>query len=199
MRPKSKKAVRGEGTTRQSILDAAVRHFASAAYGDVGLREIAADVGVDVAYVHRSFGSKEHLFQEVLKLPGRHEGLSAVAADDLAATLSRMLFDRTQLRDGYDTDPLLVLVRSLSSPTAGRLVGERLQSEFIEPIGKTLGDPTQVRAAMVMALMIGFSIMRNLLELPTVAETDPARMEATVANAITAIMELKDVADPGQR
>ncbi|MFD2029187.1 TetR/AcrR family transcriptional regulator [Ancylobacter dichloromethanicus] len=52
----------GEGTTRQTILTAAAKRFASASYDEVSLRDISADVDVDVAYVHRSFGSKENLF-----------------------------------------------------------------------------------------------------------------------------------------
>jgi AcrR family transcriptional regulator len=36
--------------------------FTRTSYEQTGLRDIAADVGIDVAYVHRCFGSKKRLF-----------------------------------------------------------------------------------------------------------------------------------------
>ncbi len=54
-------------TTRDRILKAAILRFSTHSYDHTGLRDIAADVGVDMAYVHRSFGSKEKLFYEAVK------------------------------------------------------------------------------------------------------------------------------------
>lgn len=53
-------------TTRAEMLAAARRRFLMESYENVGLRDIARDVGVDVALVSRYFGSKEELFREVL-------------------------------------------------------------------------------------------------------------------------------------
>lgn len=44
--------------TRDRILNAAILRFARSSYESVGLRDIAADAGVDVAYVHRLFWFK---------------------------------------------------------------------------------------------------------------------------------------------
>lgn len=41
-------------TTRERILKAAILRFSAHSYDNTGLRDIAADVGVDMAYVHRS-------------------------------------------------------------------------------------------------------------------------------------------------
>jgi len=46
-------------STVDRILAAAVKRFATNSYEATGLRDIASDAGVDVAYVHRRFGSKE--------------------------------------------------------------------------------------------------------------------------------------------
>ena len=54
-------------TTRGEILCAARRRFLAESYENVGLRDIAGDVGVDVALVGRYFGSKDALFREVLQ------------------------------------------------------------------------------------------------------------------------------------
>ena len=55
-----------EDTTRERILKAAMLRFSTYSYEETGLRDIATDVGVDTAYVHRSFGSKEKLFREAV-------------------------------------------------------------------------------------------------------------------------------------
>jgi AcrR family transcriptional regulator len=47
--------------TRERLLDAAWRHFATHPYEDVRLREIAADAAVTAQTLHTSFGSKDQL------------------------------------------------------------------------------------------------------------------------------------------
>ncbi|WP_425475892.1 TetR family transcriptional regulator [Mesorhizobium yinganensis] len=169
-----------------------------ASYDDVGLRDIATDVDVDVAYVHRSFGSKEQLFREVLDTQRVDIGLSAIGEKALAGRLAEILFERAHARTSHEHDPLTILVRSLASPTAGRLVGERLQDEYIEPIQQKIGERTPLRASMTMSLLIGFSILRHHLQLPAVTEIDPAQAEALIASAIDEIMKFGKVENPDQ-
>ena len=57
---------RNAEATRAAILEAARERFARDSYDDVGMRDIARDVGVDAALVSRYFGSKEDLFTAVL-------------------------------------------------------------------------------------------------------------------------------------
>ncbi|WP_018267634.1 TetR/AcrR family transcriptional regulator [Methylosinus sp. LW4] len=72
MRAKRKES-RGGEKTRERILQAALARFGSASYEDVKLRDIAAEFGVDVALVHRAFGSKEQLFAAALTASGERE------------------------------------------------------------------------------------------------------------------------------
>lgn len=191
-----RKVIRGEGETRRRILETAIRCFAGASYDEIGLRDIAADVGVDVAYVHRCFGSKENLFREVLRAVGETVSVSGIARDALPAALARRQFERRHAPRAGEIDPLLMLVRSLTSQKAGRLVGERLESQFIEPMRAGLDDPAGFRAAMIMSLLIGLSIMRNLLHLPAATEIDAAEAEALVVDAVEAIMRPADRGAP---
>jgi AcrR family transcriptional regulator len=186
-----KHVVRGERTTRQGILAAAAERFASASYDDVSLRDLAAAVGVDVAYVHRSFGSKEQLFREVLEAQHVDAEFLQVETQELAASLARGLFKRPYPKGPYEPDPLLIFVHSLTSPTAGRHVGERMLSEFIEPIRQKIDDPKPFRASMIMSLLIGFSILRHLLQLSAVTDLDPTQAEVLIANTIDGIIKLK--------
>src|SRR5271157_5671153 len=58
---------RDAAATRSAILEAATRRFACQGYQCAGVREIAADAGVNAAMVNRYFGSKEGLFAEVVE------------------------------------------------------------------------------------------------------------------------------------
>ncbi|WP_211400574.1 TetR family transcriptional regulator (plasmid) [Agrobacterium radiobacter] len=183
--------VRGEGETRQRILDAAIRNFAEASYDEVSLREIATDVGVDVAYVHRCFGSKEQLFQEALDVAGAGLGVSEEAPEELVRSLTDKLFDRSHTKTSHGVEPLLLLIRSLTSQKAGQLSGAQIEREFIQPIRNTLGDANSFRSTVIMSLLIGLSIMRNLLELPGATETDVEQARAFVATVLQGIIDLK--------
>ncbi|RWR28245.1 TetR/AcrR family transcriptional regulator [Sinirhodobacter populi] len=175
-------------TTRQRILETAIRRFARSSYDDTGLRDIAADVGVDVAYVHRCFGSKEQLFLEVLKRMSDHPGLAAAPRDELPAFLARQLFERGTASAEGQPDPLLVLIRSLGVPAAAGPVGERLDSLFVAPLSEKLGEDGALRASMVMALLIGLRMMRDFLKLPQVAGADPQEAERVLTEVLAQIM-----------
>ena len=61
---------------KERILNAAMLLFARMPYSDTSLRDIAAAAEVDVAYVHRAFGSKAEIF--------RHALLALGPIDDIA-------------------------------------------------------------------------------------------------------------------
>lgn len=59
--------VRGRDAARASIIAAARDLFSSKGYAGVGVREIAAQAGVNHGLVHRHFGSKEEVLRAVLQ------------------------------------------------------------------------------------------------------------------------------------
>ena len=78
---------RDAAATREAILEAATRRFATQGYERAGVREIAADAGVTAALVNRYFGSKEELFAEVIgtaSTSGTSDGGRANLAEHLA-------------------------------------------------------------------------------------------------------------------
>ena len=97
-------------TTRDRILKAAILRFSAHSYDDTGLRDIAADVGVDMAYVHRSFGSKEKLFYEAVKASGRPEQLFAEDDGCLPSTLANQILSRKGANEigALDIEPIKV-------------------------------------------------------------------------------------------
>lgn len=186
-----RKVIRGEGETRQRILDAAVLRFANASYDEVGLRDIAADVEVDVAYVHRCFGSKEGLFSEVVYALKSDLNFADIEPDELASVLSRSLIGRTQTHAAGEVEPLAFLVRSLLSPKAGHFTGERLQAEFIESLREKLEDKDPFRATMIVSLLIGLRIMRDLLQLPAAVDIDKREAELLLTQVLEGIIAIR--------
>lgn len=192
----------GKGAiTRRRILDGAIRRFAMASYDDVSLRDIAADVGVDVAYVHRSFGSKEKLFLAVLSDMSEGRDITDLPLADILRNFSRQVFDDTARWREEDEEPLMILIRSLSLPAAAGPVGSRLDDLFIKPLGEKIGDETGLRASMAMAMLIGLRMMRSFLKLPAMTGADPEQAAEIVRLALERIMTIETPSmpeNPGQ-
>src|SRR5262245_54451976 len=114
--PSRKRGKRSGETTRQRILKAAVARFAKSSYEEVKLRDIASDVGVDVAYVCRSFGSKQQLLVKVFDATA-HSAQSLLATDKedpVRAFTKHML--------GPQSVALRILSCSLSSAQARKVL-----------------------------------------------------------------------------
>ncbi|WP_157767399.1 TetR/AcrR family transcriptional regulator [Paracoccus yeei] len=175
-------------SAKDRILTAAFRRFAAHSYHETHLRDIAADAGVDVAYVHRSFGSKEKLFQAVLAEASRSHGVAEVPLEDIAPLLTRHIFSDQEGSGPNDPDNLMILIRSLLDPVASGPVGARLEELYIEPLRQKLGDDDGLRAASIMSLLIGVRIMHLFLKLPSVTPQDTDRATEQILRAVQAII-----------
>lgn len=178
--------MQGDGETKQRILIAAAGQFSRASYDAVSLRDIAAEVEVDVAYVHRCFGSKENLFRDVLELSSRLAG--GFPTGSRKASLKKLAATAESTHRSGDIEPLSILVRSASSQTAAPLIGERMQQDWIEPLSTMGEDDAEFRAAVAMSLMMGFSLCRNLLQVPAMGRVSAAQTRAILVEAIENIL-----------
>jgi AcrR family transcriptional regulator len=170
--PKRKKCA---ATTREGILLAARGRFLAESYDAVGLRDIARDVGVDVALVSRYFGSKEELFRQVLKggddtafqLPG-----------DAAALPSFFLSLITQSEEPgctHSRDKLMIMLRSANSAAAAEVIRASFHKDVLEPLARVIGGPeAHARAVLTMGVLIGTNFLRAVLPVTplTAAEED---------------------------
>ncbi len=176
--------------TRQRILEAAYARFARASYEEVKLRDIAADVGVDVALVHRSFGSKEQLFAAVL---------SAATPSDLLLTSDRRELNAVFANDIFTSkqvDALQVVIRSLASPQARDVLRARGAIDFIGPLAARLDGPAaQQRAALFAACLIGIGILRDVLRLEPLLDESRAESQPLIERLLGACLE--DICDAG--
>lgn len=181
-------------STRDRILQAAVARFASATYDEVSLRDLAADVGVDVAYVHRSFGSKASLFEAALQAASGDDGrppLADAPPDECAFDLVRRLLDKPRFDQRGGPGPMDILLRSLASKKASAILRDKAERDILRPIAERMGHEGDLRAAIVVALLLGMGMARDLIQLD--ALTDPEReprMRRLLEAAITALSEV---------
>jgi AcrR family transcriptional regulator len=162
---------RDAAATRSAIFEAATRRFAYQGYEHAGVREIAADAGVNAAMVNRYFGSKEGLFTEVVEraLDIRYlvDGDRATLAERLAR---RMVYGREDTAD-ESSIPLLLMLHSATEPRAAELIRTSLDRNVLRPLAECLEGPdAEVRAAMVVAQCTGFAILNQMLRPRAIVE-----------------------------
>lgn len=180
--------------TRAKMLEAARGHFLRESYENVGLRDIARDVGVDVALVSRYFGSKEELFREVLHGDKAEKFRIDVSAEELPAYLVSLFRETDCVDTRMHTEKLLIVLRSASSPQAAAIVHDAIRNDVLEPISRTLGggEDAEMRAGMVLSIMLGSTIVRSIMSMqPACAEGPPpeilARLHALFRAALAPV------------
>lgn len=187
-RPRAKNAA----ATRQAMLVAARRRFLQESYENVGLRDIAGEVGVDVALVSRYFGSKEELFKEVLRGDGDGKFPLDLAAPDLPARLAGLVLEHDGKQDRQKIERLLIILRSASSPNAAEIVRNAFQNDVLAPLAARLEGPeAEERASLALAILMGSTILRTVMAVEPLCQRDCA-----IAPRMTSLFEAA-LAEPG--
>jgi AcrR family transcriptional regulator len=170
--------------TRARILASARRLFCQSGFDQLGVRDLAADAGVDPAIVIRLFGSKEALFAAVAEGAFTLEAPFDGPVDGLGLRIARHLTGKpedTAPADGFDEFRLLL--RSAASPVAAPILSAALHAGFIGPLARHLGGAgAPVRAALLTAVILGFATLR-------VALGAPALEDDGVANRLGAALQ----------
>lgn len=174
-------------STRDRILEAAILRFSQHSYEAVGLRDIAADVGVDVSYVHRCFGSKEKLFAAAVEATARVDKFLDDASGDPATALARQVFVHNAKHGRKDVGSLDIVIRSLTSQEATRVLREFALDRFIDPLSERLGHATNRQATLIAAMLFGVGIFRDVLTIAPMCDADDGELEQEIAAAIKAI------------
>ena len=178
----------GSWTSRPAILAAARERFSRESYDDVGMRDIAGDVGVDAALVSRYFGSKEDLFLKVLEQcgdgPDLMDGDRATFGDRVAR---QAIFGSEH--DGQ-LEHLLVLLRSIGSARASELVRRTADESFFGPFEDWIGGAdAAVRARLAAAFIMGMEVSREMTGGQTLT---PAQCEAMHARMAVILQDIID-------
>jgi len=182
-RPKRK---RDAAATREAILEAATRRFATQGYERAGVREVAADAGVTAALVNRYFGSKEGLFAEVIARALDMGHLLRDGRANLADHLARVVVYGEDAPDGVLT-PLLLLLHSAAEPRAIELFRRDLDRTQLRLLAEHIGgDDAAVRAAMVLAQLTGFAILHHVLRPEAFADARGEKLVALLSKSLAA-------------
>jgi len=160
--------------TKQAMLTAARARFLQESYENVGMRDIAADVGVDVALISRYFGSKEGLFREVLHDSSKEEILpDHIGSDEMPGYLAK-LFLAQDSEKNENVERLLIILRSASSPAASKVVSEALRKDVLIPFADRIGgNCPEMGASTSMAVWMGMTIMRTVFAVDGMCERSP--------------------------
>lgn len=152
---------RNAEATRAAILDAARERFARESYDDVGMRDIAGDVGVDAALVSRYFGSKEDLFEMVLDSCDNGGELMVGDRHDFGRRVAQeVVFER---KKATKLKGLLILLRSISSAKAMEIVQRSASQRFYDPFADWVGGPEgAVTARLASGFIMGMAVSREI-------------------------------------
>jgi AcrR family transcriptional regulator len=170
---------RNAAATREAILNSARQAFARAGYDGAGVREIAAGAGVTAMLVNRYFGSKERLFAEVVATTMAKPTILTkenLASPNLSRTIAATLVDITKAGD-TPLEGFLITFHSASSKRAAAIGRAQIESGHQKTMTAALsGDLAPERAALVLSLVAGVQVMRQMIGLSALAKADPARL-----------------------
>ena len=177
-------------TTRAEMLAAARRRFLLESYENVGLRDIARDVGVDVALVSRYFGSKDELFREVLQGDGEKKFKHDVEPVDLPDYFISLMAQKDHGADREHLDKILIMLRSASSPAASQIISQTVHDDVLEPLAKLLGGPdSRTRASLILAVLMGTTILRTVMAVEPMCEGDQGIVRERLRRLLRAAVE----------
>ncbi|WP_279588501.1 TetR/AcrR family transcriptional regulator [Brevundimonas terrae] len=163
MVPEAKHRSRNAVATRQAILDAARTRFMAHSYDDVGMRDVARDVGVDAALVSRYFGGKEELFLDVLDSCKNKRSLIDGDRTEFGLRVARQIIEGPEDEDDNGFTGLLVLLRSIGSSKAMDIVQRTSDANFFQPLTEWLGGKHAAgRARLLAGMIMGVAISREM-------------------------------------
>ena len=173
---------RNAEATRAAILAAARERFARESYDDVGMRDIAGDVGVDAALVSRYFGSKEELFVTVLDSCENGADLMTGDRHDFGQRIAHEAIFKAKSESKLRG--LLILLRSIGSTKAMELVQRTGNERFFGPFTEWVGGP-DAASGFIMGMTVSREITGGYDLTP--AECD--RMRDRMASILQSIVD----------
>jgi AcrR family transcriptional regulator len=183
---------RNAAATRDAILASARLAFARSGYDGAGVREIAAGAGVTAMLVNRYFGSKEQLFAEVVAATMAQPIIltqqtlrSATLGKDMATALVNITKTDATPLEGF-----LIMLHSASSKRAAEIGREQIEKGHQKTMAAALkGKLAPERAALVLSLVAGFQVMRQMIGLSALAEAEPAALIKLLAPLFQQLIE----------
>lgn len=180
---------RDSAATRAALLEAAAKLFAERGFDRTTVRDIAALAGVNQALLFRYFGSKDALFAAVMACQSR-ELLEESPPEQLVANvLRRMMEESATLAD----HPLWGALRSVGHDNAARAIRHELGEDYVRVLSSlTDSENADLRADLVLAWLVGISMLRSIFGKEPLASADPDEVAELVLRATRTLLERTD-------
>ena len=180
--------------TRKALLQAARKLFWNKGYSNVSVRDISRAAGVDAALVSRYFGGKTGLFEASLQGAFDWPELRAAGAGFLDVILQK---SAQGVHEAEDASAMKMLILNASDPEVGPVVRREVEACFSTPVAEMLGgeNPAE-RVAMIMAALIGCSIVRYDIQARGMAKPDTEAYGRQLRHLVTAAMNYEGSNQP---
>jgi AcrR family transcriptional regulator len=178
--------------TEATILEAAKRLFAEVGYEKTTIRGVAAQAGIDPALVMQYFGSKEGLFAASARAFADRKRALYAAREDLAAAALEDLF--AGFEDPEEAFASIAVMRNcLTHDRARDVMRDQVMHDKHTQLAETIGgEDAELRAGLLAAVMIGTTIARYLIEIPSVAGASPEDVQRVLEPVLKALVEPPD-------
>jgi AcrR family transcriptional regulator len=186
--------------TRRALVRAARRRFATDGYRAATVRQIAADVGVNVALINRYFVSKEGLFEAcMLRTSDELATATPVRVSDLGDVIESLVDHVVNAPDGDDPLQLLLLLRSSGDENADR-IRRRTMEHFTERLAAAAGwkaddpdsAPILLRAQLAIATMLGVVMLRTSAAVQPVASAGSDELSGPLGQVFRVLLSDED-------
>ena len=182
---------RNAEATRTDILNTARKRFARDGYDEVGLREIAREVGVDAALISRYFGSKEDLFLEVMQSCDNGEGFMLGDRATWGQRVANQVM--TVPKPESKMDGLLIMLRSLGSAKAMEIIGRSSDERFFRPLIEWMGgQDAEVRARLAASVVMGVAMGKEITGGLPLDDDAKARFTNRFARLLQSLLDDED-------
>lgn len=179
------------GSARNRILDASVRLFSERSYDTTSLRDIAAAANVDVAYVHRTYGSKAEIFRLSLLATRSLDLTFEGDAGTLLTRLAEKIIDGDSAL-GDSINPLDIFIRSISCVDAQPILRDYFHEHVTRRLSEKLEQDDAIAAAMTGAFVAGFAILRHVIRSEPLASADRDALVPKVTRVFEQIIGIRD-------
>jgi AcrR family transcriptional regulator len=181
---------RNAAATREAILQSALAAFSRHGYDGIGVREIAQAAGVTAVLVNRYFGSKEELFAAAVETA--FAGRAGFFAGDSPLLAQRLAADATTKipKDVERINAFFMLLRSAPNPRAAEILRDGIARHFERPLKSLLRGPRAgERAAMILAVIAGLSLFREVLGSKALADANVASLCSDIQSMFQGLID----------
>jgi AcrR family transcriptional regulator len=180
---------RNAALTREAILHSALAAFSRHGYDGIGVREIAQAAGVTAVLVNRYFGSKEKLFAAAVERAFDDRMLLDGDLETLGERMAAQVVTKNET-GAEPIDPFRLLLRSAPNPRAAEILRESIARHYEQPLRDLLQGPKAgQRAAMILALIVGFALWRKILGSKALADASVASLSGELATMFQRLID----------